>query len=99
MLDNRYESDSDSIFGSGDVLGEDQWIWLDLALKRGKGRKVSMTVIGAGIQMVPERLNVPFIENFREVNRLQLYKALKTNEMENVVLISGDVHLGQIYHA
>ena len=37
LLDNRYENDADSIWhGSGDVLGEDQWLWFDLALKRGK---------------------------------------------------------------
>ena len=36
LLDNRYENDNDSWYGSGDVLGEDQWLWFDLALKRGK---------------------------------------------------------------
>ena len=37
LLDNRYDSDDDSLlYGTGDVLGEDQWLWLDLALKRGK---------------------------------------------------------------
>ena len=50
LLDNRYDSDADSLlFGSGDVLGEDQWLWLDLALKRGMERKASMILIGAGI--------------------------------------------------
>ena len=50
LLDNRYDSDADSLlFGTGDVLGEDQWLWLDLALKRGMERKVSMILIGAGI--------------------------------------------------
>ena len=50
LLDNRYDSDADSLlFGTGDVLGEDQWLWLDLALKRGMERKASMILIGAGI--------------------------------------------------
>ena len=50
LLDNRFDSDDDSIlFGSGDVLGEDQWLWLDLALKRGIQRQVALTVIGTGI--------------------------------------------------
>ena len=58
-----------------------------------------MTLIGAGIQMVPELMNIAIIENFRELNRKKLYAALRDNVMENVVLLSGDVHLGQIYHA
>ena len=34
---NRYENDDDRILeGSGDVLGEAQWDWLDNVLKRGK---------------------------------------------------------------
>ena len=51
LLDNRYESDADSMFhGSGDYLGEEQWFWFDQALKRGKERDdLAMTVIGAGI--------------------------------------------------
>lgn len=50
LLDNRYESDDDSLlFGTGDVLGEAQWLWLDLALKRGMERKADMILIGAGI--------------------------------------------------
>ena len=32
LLDNRYDSDADSIFGTGDYLGEEQWLWLDKAL-------------------------------------------------------------------
>ena len=49
--------------------------------------------------MVPELMNIAIIENFRELNRKKLYAALRDNAMENVVLLSGDVHLGQIYHA
>jgi len=53
-----------------------------------------MTLIGAGIQIVPERFNCVIVENFRELNRKKLFEALKANSMENVVLLSGDVHLG-----
>ena len=58
-----------------------------------------MTLIGAGIQMVPERLSLPFVENFRWKNREKLFATLRANEADNVVLLSGDVHLGQIYKA
>ena len=83
LLDNRYDSDDDSLlYGTGDVLGEEQWLWLDLALKRGKKQGASVTLIGAGIQMTPERIHVPFIENFRWKNRERLYQTLKVNEAE-----------------
>ena len=70
LLDNRYESDEESLFsGSSDVLGEDQWLWLDLAIKRGLERNVTLTVVGAGIQMLPEQIYFPPVENFRWKNR------------------------------
>ena len=94
LLDNRYENDFDTFSGSGDALGEDQWLWLDFALKRGKKRNVSMTLIGAGMQIMPERIFLPFVENFHWVNRERIYKTLRLNEMSNVAFISGDVHLG-----
>ena len=47
--------------------------------------------------MVPERWAPPFVENFRWKNREKLYATLRANQAENVVLLSGDVHLGQIY--
>jgi hypothetical protein len=45
LLDNRFEYDR----VSGDRLGEDQWAWLDLALKKSKTENADLTVIGAGI--------------------------------------------------
>ena len=62
-------------------------------------RKVSMILIGAGIQMIPERIYIPPVENFREKNRERLYETLRNNYVENAVLLSGDVHLGQFYEA
>ena len=59
---------------------------------------MSLTLIGAGIQILPERTRFP-VENFRWINRMKLFEALKKNEMENVVLLSGDVHMGQLYEA
>lgn len=94
MLDNRYEADVDSFGGTGDYLGEEQWAWLDSALGRSKEHGVTMTVIGAGIQMLVERLGIKAIENFRWKNKERLLEALARNKMENVVLISGDIHLG-----
>ena len=96
LLDNRYENDFDTSSGTGDALGEDQWLWLDFALKRGKNRDVTLTLIGAGMQMTTERALLPTFENFHWVNRERLYKTLRLNEMNNVALLSGDVHFGEI---
>ena len=91
LLDVRYEYESKSL---GDRLGEDQWQWLDLALKRGKERKLDLTMIGGGVQIIPERGMPAMLEDFKSVNRLRLFKILKENKMESVVFISGDVHSG-----
>lgn len=44
--------------------------------------------------MIPERVFLPMVENFRWKNRERLYKILRENGAENVTLLSGDVHLG-----
>ena len=90
MLDNRYEFD----YETGDRLGPDQWKWLENSLNSDKN--VSLTVIGAGIQMIPDRHRMP-IESFGWKNKKRLFKMLKEHEMERVVLLSGDVHFGAIY--
>ena len=51
-----------------------------------------MTILGAGIQINSERSQLPTCESFRWPNRERLYQALRANQVENVVMISGDVH-------
>lgn len=98
LLDNRFENEKSNAWDS-DILGADQWLWLDLALKRGKARGVQATLIGAGVQMIVDRPFAPPIEGFYEYNKHRLFDALRNNKMENVLLLSGDIHLGQIYEA
>jgi len=53
LLDNRYSFDKG---GSGDKLGQEQWDWLDRVFQRNQARKdVKFTMIGAGLQMLPDR--------------------------------------------
>lgn len=87
MLDNRYEFDKIS----GDRLGEEQWQWLDDALNHGKREGATITIIGAGVQMLPDRR---MVESFKWKNKQKLFGLLKRHRMSNVVLISGDVHMG-----
>jgi alkaline phosphatase D len=92
LLDNRYEYDK----ATNDRLGEDQWLWLDSALQRGNLEKVDLTIIGAGIQIIPERANIP-IEVMKWKNKKVLFDLLKKNQKDSVILLSGDVHFGQMY--
>ena len=91
LLDIRYAYDKKT----GDRVGPEQWQWLDTALKRGKAKTdVSLTVIGAGVSILSERL---LGEKFTKVNKKKLFDVLKANEMSNVALISGDMHTAQFY--
>jgi len=53
-------------------------------------------LIGAGIQIIPERANIP-VEVFKWKNKKRLFDLLKKNQKDSVVLLTGDVHLGQMY--
>jgi hypothetical protein len=44
--------------------------------------------------MLPDRR---LIESFKWQNKVKLFNLLKRNEVSNVVLISGDVHMAQLY--
>ena len=86
LLDIRYEYDKES----GDKVGAEQWSWLDLAFKRGKANDVNMTILGISIQTLSER---ELFESFSVQNKKKLFEILSDNRMENVGMISGDLHM------
>ena len=59
LLDNRYDYDKET----NDRLGDLQWQWLDDILLEGKQKNVTQTIIGAGVQMIMQRLGY-FEESF-----------------------------------
>ena len=83
MLDNRYEFDKTTT----DRLGQAQWHWLDKALET----EADMTLIGTGVQILPDRAGVIF-ETFRWHSKKQLFDLFKKHKKERVLLMSGDVH-------
>lgn len=93
LLDNRYGFD----WRKNDRLGQEQWVWLDHALGRSVERQAELTVIGAGIQMLPYKPKFMYVETFEWPNKSRIYELLKKHEVSNAVFISGDVHMGQIY--
>ena len=90
LLDNR--SSRQKSF-SGDILGEEQWKWLEEELA---SSTASIHVIGSGIQFLP--VDKPFIEkwaNFpKSYNRL--IALLERYQIPGVLFISGDVHLAEM---
>jgi phosphodiesterase/alkaline phosphatase D-like protein len=52
-----------------------------------------VTVIGAGLQILPYR----YFEWMGESNRAGILDLIKLNEVSNVVIITGDVHHGGMY--
>lgn len=90
LLDNRFESD----YEKGDVLGDLQWHWLDEVLSQGKKRNVDVTLIGAGIHMIPQ--GGVILESFGYHNKKKLLNLLEKYEMSGVVFLSGDVHFAQL---
>lgn len=111
LLDNRYHRDRyESILPPlsfpllehqplQDMLGKDQWIWLEQKLKEGSADGVNpadILIIGSGIQVVSR--NDPWVaESWGKLPQSKA-KLLSLLALYNrsAVLISGDVHFAEI---
>lgn len=94
LLDCRWNKDE--WFGNGDMLGEEQWKWLENELLDGIGKLV---LIVSGSQILPQnRLFNPFIpESWYTQSRNKLFNLIKKTNRKGVILLSGDVHYGEIF--
>jgi len=92
LLDDRYNKDSDSETNS-DILGEKQWKWLEEIFKNSKD---DLLILVSGSRILPAD-QLPSFENWSQNSRFQLLKLIKLYKKSSVLLISGDVHFGQIY--
>jgi alkaline phosphatase D len=90
LLDARFHRDP--IGSDGDLLGAEQWLWLESELQ--SEIRADMTVIGSGIQV----LNVwrPS-ENWGRFPsaRTRLLRLLSSSNTTGVMFISGDVHFAE----
>lgn len=93
LLDCRWNKDE--WIGDGDMLGEEQWKWLENELSDGKG---DLVLIVSGSQILPQnRLFNPFIpESWYSQSRNKLFNLIKKTGRKGVILLSGDVHYGEI---
>ena len=93
LLDVRYHKEASSIFKpkGTDLLGNEQWEWLENELKENTADYV---VIGSGIQIIPDDRLVP--EHWYAANRDRLFELIRNYKTSGVILISGDVHFAEI---
>ncbi len=99
LLDIRYHQDAlekDSLKAyvpntTGDILGEEQWTWLEKELK---DSKADAHIIGSGIQFVSDKHPYEKWANF-PVARQRLFELLAKTQAKGVMLVSGDRHIGE----
>eukprot|EP00462_Mataza_sp_D1_P021149 CAMPEP_0175133668 /NCGR_PEP_ID=MMETSP0087-20121206/7771_1 /TAXON_ID=136419 /ORGANISM="Unknown Unknown, Strain D1" /LENGTH=385 /DNA_ID=CAMNT_0016416185 /DNA_START=35 /DNA_END=1193 /DNA_ORIENTATION=+ len=90
LLDNRYFNGEE-----GDILGSAQWGWLADTID--KHSDSQLFLVGAGLQILPT--DRPAGESFNRVgnSRSRLLQLLQDKGIaQRVVLLSGDVHFGEL---
>ncbi|MFD2246422.1 alkaline phosphatase D family protein [Pontibacter ruber] len=99
MLDSRFNRDSllriNKIYQvnqTGDVLGEEQWKWLENELRNSTAK---VHIIGNGIQVLPEEHAFEKWANFPAA-RKRLLNLIASTKAQGVILLSGDRHIAEI---
>lgn len=99
LLDVRYNRDTVLKDASkkyilntkGDILGEEQWKWLESQLSSG----ADAYIIGSGIQIIPDQHPYEKWANFPSA-RKRFFGLLAKIKAKGVLLLSGDRHIGEI---
>ncbi|MCC2617775.1 alkaline phosphatase family protein [Aestuariibacter halophilus] len=73
------------------MLGEAQWQWLENAIKQ----PAALTIIGSSLQVLPDFTGWEAWVNF-PADRQRLFNVIRENNINGVMLISGDTHWGEI---
>ena len=93
LLDTRYHRDPrDTVNFTGDVLGAEQWAWLEAELRNSMAQ---VHLIGSSIQVVPEEHRFEKWANFPAA-RERLFRLIGQTRAPGVVFISGDRHIAEI---
>jgi alkaline phosphatase D len=90
LLDGRYHRDDPG--PASDVLGEEQWAWLEAELS---GSSASVHLIGSGFQVLPDEHPYEKWSAFPRA-RQRLFELLTRSGAPGVVLLSGDRHLAEL---
>tara|TARA_R110002012_G_scaffold265632_2_gene449038 strand:- start:1258 stop:2202 length:945 start_codon:yes stop_codon:yes gene_type:complete len=99
LLDARYNRDSlisknDRYIPNenGDILGEEQWKWLESELNKSEA---DVNIIASGIQIIPDQHPYEKWSNFPK-SRQRLYSLIASSGVKDVFFLSGDRHIGEI---
>ena len=85
----RYQASEE---GTGNVLGEEQWQWLEKELMESTAQ---VHLIGSGIQFIPEDHGWEKWANF-PIERKRFFDLLAKTKPKNPVLMSGDRHIAEL---
>lgn len=85
----RYKANEE---GTGDVLGDEQWVWLEKELMESTAQ---VHIIGSGIQFIPEDHGWEKWANFPK-ERKRFFDLLAKTKPKNPLLISGDRHIAEL---
>eukprot|EP00760_Papus_ankaliazontas_P020570 PhM_4_TR18459/c0_g1_i1/m.11654/K01113/phoD; alkaline phosphatase D len=77
---------------NGDILGEEQWAWLEHTLRTVRSEA---TLIGSGIQVIPDVRAVEHWGRFPAARR-RLLQLIEKTQRSRVVFLSGDVHFAEV---
>ena len=90
LLDTRYHRDP--IGSGGDVLGAEQWAWVEHELRNSRAQ---VHLIGSSIQVVPQDHRFEKWANFPAA-RERLFRLIGETRAPGVVFITGDRHIAEI---
>jgi hypothetical protein len=91
LLDVRYHKTGS--MGEGDMLGEEQWQWLESVLKSSPSK---IHIIGSGIQVTPFQKPVQESWSSHPQSRQRLFNLFAKLRVPGVILLSGDVHYSEV---
>lgn len=91
LLDVRYHKHGS--MGHGDMLGEEQWQWLEKVLAESPSR---FHIIGSGVQVTPFQKPVQEAWSSHPHSRQRLFNLLAKYRVPGAIFISGDVHYSEV---
>lgn len=90
MLDCRYNRDAPD--GTGDVLGEAQWRWLEKELKK----PADLRLLVSGFQILLDKnAGSETWDKFPDA-KARLFETVRRTKAERVVFLTGDQHYGEV---